>query len=82
MVLDNAGSITYNVFIVDPQGVLRAKLYQPRTGERNFYDMLKLVDALQLTDRQKTGSSEKGGWRRRLDIVIRPKSAAGEGPAG
>ena len=77
-----AGRQERGVFIVDPKGILRAKLYQPLTRERNFYDMLKLIDALQMTDCQKTGSSEKGGWRKRLDIVIRSKTTAGEGSAG
>jgi alkyl hydroperoxide reductase subunit AhpC len=70
------------VFIVDPKGILRAKLYQSQAAERNFYDMLKLVDALQMTDGQKARSGEKGGWRRKLNVVIRAKVAPGEGISG
>jgi len=70
------------VFIIDPKGILRVKLYIPRNDERNFYEMLKLIDALQMTDSQKTRSTEKSGWRRRLNVVIRPKAVSGEGSAG
>ena len=70
------------VFIIDPKGILRVKLYFPRNAEGNFYEMLKLIDALQMTDSQKTRSPEKSGWRRRLNVVIRPKIAPGESSAG
>ena len=70
------------VFIIDPKGILRVKLYIPRNDEGDFYEMLKLIDALQMTDSQKTRSPEKSGWRRRLNVVIRPKIASGEGSTG
>ncbi len=70
------------VFIVDHKGILRVKLYIPRTAERSFYETLKLVDALQMTDSQKERSPEKTGWRRKLNVVIRPKTAPGESSAG
>jgi alkyl hydroperoxide reductase subunit AhpC len=70
------------VFIVDPKGILRVKLYLPQAAERSFYDMLKLIDALQMTDGQKVRSSEKAGWRRKLNVVVRPKVVPDEGSAG
>jgi peroxiredoxin (alkyl hydroperoxide reductase subunit C) len=70
------------VFIIDPKGILRVKLYIPRTAERNFYETLKLVDALQMTDSQKERSAEKTGWRRKLNVIIRTKPAPGESSAG
>ncbi len=42
------------VFIVDPSGVLRGKLLFPVHAESNFYEILKLRDALQDTDSRKT----------------------------
>jgi peroxiredoxin (alkyl hydroperoxide reductase subunit C) len=68
------------VFIVDPKGILRAKLYQPLAAERNFYDTLKLIDALQMTDGRKV--RVRGGWRRKLNVVIRPKAEPEESIAG
>jgi peroxiredoxin (alkyl hydroperoxide reductase subunit C) len=70
------------VFIIDPKGILRVKLYLSGTGEGSLYEMLKLIDALQMTDRQKSRSSEQGGWRRRLNVVIRPKIVPGESSTG
>lgn len=70
------------VFIVDPKGILRVKLFLPQGAERNFYEMLKLIDALQMTDGQKARSAEKGCWRRKLNVVIRPKVLPGKGAAG
>jgi peroxiredoxin (alkyl hydroperoxide reductase subunit C) len=47
------------VFIVDPKGVLRAKLFLPLSAERNFYEVLKLIDALQTADKQKMRCADK-----------------------
>jgi peroxiredoxin (alkyl hydroperoxide reductase subunit C) len=70
------------VFIVDPKGILRVKLYLPLHAERNFYEILKLIDALQTTDRQRMTRIDKGTWRRRLDMAIRKRVIPEEGQAG
>jgi peroxiredoxin (alkyl hydroperoxide reductase subunit C) len=70
------------VFIVDPRGILRVKLYLPLTAERNFYENLTLIDTLQAADRQEMLRTDKGAWRRRLDVVIRQKVVTGEGSSG
>jgi len=46
------GGATKGVFVIDPKGYLRIKLfYSPKT-ERDFTEILKLVDALQIADKQ------------------------------
>jgi peroxiredoxin (alkyl hydroperoxide reductase subunit C) len=65
------------VFVVDPQGILRIKLYSALSVERNFYEILKLVDALQTADRQR--STRPSLWKRGLDIVIRPRTIENQG---
>ncbi len=70
------------IFIVDPKGILRVKLYFPLAAERNFYEILKLIDALQAADNHKTPGSGKGALRRRLDMVIRQRVAPEEGQTG
>ncbi len=62
-------------FIIDQKGILRAKLHSPIETERDLYEMVRLVDALQQADRQKASRPETGSWRRRLKIVIRTKTA-------
>ncbi|MCS7061894.1 MAG: peroxiredoxin [Anaerolineae bacterium] len=39
------------VFIIDPEGVLRAMLYYPLTTGRNMQEILRLIDALQTSDK-------------------------------
>ncbi len=70
------------VFIVDPKGILRVKLYLPLNAERNFYEILKLIDALQATERQRIPAVDRGTWRRRLDMAIRKKVIPEEGKTG
>lgn len=67
------------VFIVDPKGILRVKLYLPLNAERNFYEILKLIDALQAADRQRMPRIDKGTWRRRFDMAIRKRVVPEEG---
>jgi peroxiredoxin 2/4 len=61
-------------FVIDPKGILRIKLYSSLTAERNLYEILKLVDALQAADRQRARKPESGEWRRRFGIVVKPKT--------
>ncbi len=70
------------VFIVDPKGTLRVKLYLPLNAERNFYEILKLIDVLQATEKQRVPVIERGTWRRRLDMAIRKKVIPEEGKPG
>jgi peroxiredoxin (alkyl hydroperoxide reductase subunit C) len=69
-------------FIIDPKGILRVKLYLPLASDRSFYEILKLIDVLQSTDRQKARQSGKGTLRRRLDMVIRQRTVSEEGRSG
>jgi peroxiredoxin 2/4 len=52
--LDSAGNgaSEKGVFVIDPAGNLRMKLFFPMETERDFTEILKLVDALQIADKQ------------------------------
>jgi hypothetical protein len=67
------------VFVIDPRGILRMKLYFDTAHPRKFYEILKLVDALQDTDRQKKRKPAASVWKRRLSIVGRTESIPEEG---
>ncbi len=41
------------VFVIDPEGVLRAILYYPQEAGRNMDEILRLVKALQVADKHK-----------------------------
>jgi peroxiredoxin (alkyl hydroperoxide reductase subunit C) len=64
---------TKGTFVIDPKGLLRIKLSFPLSKERNLYEILKLVDSLQEADRQRKVQSPPNKWRRRINIVIKPK---------
>ena len=50
-----------NVFYIDPNGIIRAKLIYPLTNGRNIGEILRLLDALQTTDRDKVATP--ANWR-------------------
>lgn len=50
-----------NVFFIDPNGIIRAKLIYPLTNGRNIAEILRLLDALQTTDAQKVATP--ANWR-------------------
>jgi peroxiredoxin (alkyl hydroperoxide reductase subunit C) len=46
------GASVKGVFVIDPKGYLRMKMFLPRGTDRDFMEILKLVDALQIADKQ------------------------------
>jgi peroxiredoxin (alkyl hydroperoxide reductase subunit C) len=59
-----------NVFYIDPQGVIRAKLIYPLTNGRSVGEILRLLDALQITDAEKVATP--ANWRPGYPTVIPP----------
>ena len=59
-----------SVFVIDPQKKIRLIMtYPPATG-RNFDEILRVVDALQLTDAHKVATPVN--WRDGRDVIIIP----------
>lgn len=59
-----------SVFIIDDQHKLRASLtYPPSTG-RNFDEILRLIDSLQLTDKYSVATPVD--WKKGDDVVVSP----------
>jgi thioredoxin-dependent peroxiredoxin len=56
------------VFIVDPKKTVRLTLTYPLNVGRNFDEILRTIDALQLVDRH--GVATPGNWRDGDDVVI------------
>ena len=50
------------VFIVDPTSMLRAMIYYPQEVGRNIDEVLRAVEALQISDEKKVSMPE--GWPR------------------
>jgi peroxiredoxin (alkyl hydroperoxide reductase subunit C) len=45
--------ISKGIFVIDPKGILRINLLSDASTERNFYEILRLVDMLQVEYKQK-----------------------------
>lgn len=58
------------VFIIDDKGILRAMIYYPQSNGRNIQEIIRLVDALQTTD--KYGVSTPANWTPGEKVVVPP----------
>src|SRR6187551_3741591 len=59
-----------SVFVIDPNKKIRATLTYPASTGRNFEEILRLVDSLQLTDSHKVATP--ADWKDGGDVVIVP----------
>ncbi|MEX2644263.1 MAG: peroxiredoxin [Acetobacterales bacterium] len=59
-----------SVFIVDPNKKVRLTLTYPPSAGRNFEEILRVIDSLQLTDRHKVATPVN--WRHGDDVIIVP----------
>ncbi len=59
-----------SVFIVDPKKTLRATFTYPASTGRNFDEILRVIDSLQLTDNHKVATP--ANWKDGDDVVILP----------
>ena len=68
---DAAPNVTVRaVYVIDPQKTLRLSLtYPPSTG-RNFAEILRVIDSLQLTDQHKVATP--ADWQDGQDVIIVP----------
>jgi peroxiredoxin (alkyl hydroperoxide reductase subunit C) len=58
------------VFVIDPNGILRAMIYYPLTTGRNTDEILRLIDALQTAD--KHGVATPANWRSGDKVILPP----------
>ena len=59
-----------SVFIIDPSRKIRTILTYPASTGRNFDEILRIVDSLQLTDRHKVATPVN--WKQGEDVIIVP----------
>ena len=62
------------VFVIDPEGRIRAILYYPLTTGRNIHEILRLIDALQTSDKYKVATP--ANWKPEDPVVVPPPSTA------
>ena len=59
-----------SVFVIDPNKKIRLTLTYPASTGRNFEEILRVVDSLQLTDSHKVATP--ADWKDGGDVVIVP----------
>jgi alkyl hydroperoxide reductase subunit AhpC len=59
-----------SVFVIDPNKKLRLMLTYPAPTGRNFDEILRVVDSLQMTDRHKVATPVN--WKHGEDVIILP----------
>ncbi len=65
-----ANATVRSVFIIDPKKVIRTTLTYPASTGRNFDEILRVIDSLQLTDAHKVATP--ANWQQGEDVVIVP----------
>jgi peroxiredoxin (alkyl hydroperoxide reductase subunit C) len=58
------------VFVIDPEGIVRAMIYYPLSTGRNMQEILRLIDALQTTDKHKVATP--ANWKPGEKVIIPP----------
>lgn len=66
----SATATVRSVFIIDPKGVVRLTLTYPASAGRNFDELLRVIDSLQLTDNSKVATPVN--WQQGDEVVILP----------
>jgi len=59
-----------SVFVIDPNKKVRLTLTYPASTGRNFDELLRVIDSLQLTDKHKVATP--GNWKQGEDVIIVP----------
>jgi alkyl hydroperoxide reductase subunit AhpC len=63
-------STVRSVFFIDPLKRIRAIITYPASTGRNFAELLRVIDSLQLTDQHKVATP--ADWKNGDDVVILP----------
>ena len=59
-----------SVYVIDPQKKIRLMITYPASTGRNFDELLRVIDSLQLTENHKVATP--ANWKKGEDVVISP----------
>ncbi|KAF7729900.1 hypothetical protein EC973_003634 [Apophysomyces ossiformis] len=65
-----------SVFIIDPKKTIRLILSYPASTGRNFDEILRVVDSLQLGDKYRI--TTPGNWKKGDDVIVHPSVSTEE----
>jgi peroxiredoxin (alkyl hydroperoxide reductase subunit C) len=63
------------VFIIDPNGIVRALFYYPLSNGRNMQEVKRLLMAMQLSDAHKVATP--ANWQPGEDVIVPPPGSCG-----
>jgi peroxiredoxin (alkyl hydroperoxide reductase subunit C) len=66
-------------FLIDPEGILRAMVYYPMTNGRSIAEFLRILEALQTSDRHAVATPE--AWQPGESVIVPPPKTAEEARA-
>jgi len=66
----NGKIVNRTLFLVDPNRKVRLSMVYPENTGRNFYEILRIIDSLQLSENFAIGTP--ANWRNGEDVVILP----------
>ncbi|MEQ9410986.1 MAG: peroxiredoxin [Fuerstiella sp.] len=66
-------SAVRTTFLIDPEGVLRAMVYYPMSNGRSVQEFLRLLEAVQTSDKHKVATPE--GWQPGDKVIVPPPSS-------
>ncbi|MDH4070955.1 MAG: peroxiredoxin [Ignavibacteria bacterium] len=58
------------VYVIDPDGIIRAMIYYPLTTGRNVQEIVRLIDALQTTDKHRVATP--ANWKPGEAVILPP----------
>jgi len=65
-----------STFFIDDKGILRAMVYYPMSNGRSINEFLRLLTAMQISDKNKVATPE--GWKSGDQVIIPPPQTAQE----
>ncbi|KAI7874474.1 thioredoxin-like protein [Lichtheimia hyalospora FSU 10163] len=65
-----------SVFIIDPKKTIRLILTYPASTGRNFNEILRVIDSLQLGDKHRI--TTPGNWKKGDDVIVHPSVSTEE----
>lgn len=65
-----------SIFLIDPEGIIRTIIYYPSSVGRNIDEIIRLIDAMQVVDKE--GVATPANWKSGDNVIIPPPNTVEE----
>lgn len=65
-----------SIFLIDPNGILRTMIYYPSSVGRNIKEIIRMIDALQIVDKE--GVATPVDWKPGDNVIVPPPKTTEE----